>query len=376
MSESLPLLNPDESQLLPTNIQEEMADATKNTTEPVQEELSPPEQSENLLEKCVLKAHPKCLLFPKKSAEEMANLKENLVLRHEKGLPPLEQPVLLLEGFILDGRHRYQAWSDLAAEGACDGWFAENPPPTEEVQADDETVALRIASRNLSGRNLRADQRAAIWLKLVDETPSLREKLAAQEKENEQRMKSGKKPSDSSDQGFQTNAFLATGANVSQTLMKQVRKIHREASPDELTKLAEGKATAKGILNKLRAKPQEEAPAKPQPLAEIQPNQTAYTVEDYELGMDDLTIFEWTVERVEGGQCYFKEGGTKDRKCVYDKPQAYLQRQYKLKVQIDSLSIDLGLLRSALKKSPVVQKAQKRRGRPPKNAEPTADSAS
>jgi len=164
MSESLPLPNPDESQLLPTNIQEELAEPKKNTTEPLQEELPPPEQSENLLEKFVLKPHPKCLLFPKKSAEEMANLKENLVLRQEKGLPPVEHPVLLLDGLILDGRHRYQAWTELAAEGACDGWFAKNPPPTAEVQADDEAVALRIASLNLSARNLRADQRAAIWL--------------------------------------------------------------------------------------------------------------------------------------------------------------------------------------------------------------------
>jgi hypothetical protein len=31
-------------------------------------------------------------------------------------------------------------------------------------EADDESVALRIASRNLSQRNLSADQRAAIWL--------------------------------------------------------------------------------------------------------------------------------------------------------------------------------------------------------------------
>jgi len=376
MSENLSLPNPDESQIPPTPNQEDMAAPTKNTTEPVQEKLSPPEQTENLLGKFVLKAHPKCLLFPKKSAKEMANLKESLVLLRGKGQNPLEQPVLLLEGFILDGRHRYQAWAELAAEGACDGWFAENPPPTVEVQADDETVALRIASRNLSGRNLRADQRAAIWLKLVDETPSLRDRLAAQEKENEERMKSGKKPTDSSDQGFQTNAFLATGANVSQTVMKQVRKVQREASPDELTKLAEGKATVKGILNKLRAKSKDEVPAIPQPLAEIQPNQAVYTVQDYELGMDDLSLVKWTVERVDGGRCLFKEGDSKDRRFVFDREQADLQRKHKLKVQIDSLSHDLGLLRSALKKSPVVEKAQKRRSRPPKSAEPTADSAS
>ena len=388
MSESPNLPTPDESQLFPKDSTEEKADPKENTNQQTQKEL-PPLEPKIPLEKVILKPHPKCLLFPKKSREEMAHLKENMVQRHEKGLPPLEQPILLLDGFILDGRHRYEAWHELAAECASDGWFAKETPPTEIVQADDEAVALRIASRNLSQRNLSADQRAAIWIKLVKETPSLRAKLETREKENEQRMKSGK-PKGESDQGCSTNEYLAVGASVSPTVMKMVRRIEKEA-PEDFEKLAEGTVSSKKVLSQLEAKkkPPEskahpKALPKPQSLQSVKIGDKVFTVRPYDWGDGDIYVEDRVVTNIVNDQLHFEGNNTKDKSAVYSREEAEKRRKTALADTITTMETELAALREKLNPPPKkssVQRPQsrvvKRHAKPKGNAlqEPAPSSA-
>lgn len=312
--------------------------------------------------KFLLKPHPKCLLFPKKTQEEMTHIKDNMVLRHEQGLPPWEQAILLLDGFILDGWHRYQAWHQLADEGACNGYFAQNSPSTEVVQADDETVALRVASRNLSQRNLTADQRAAIWLQLVKETPSLLAKLEAQEKENQQRMKSGK-PSENGSPGCSTNAFLAMGANVSSTIMKMARRIERDA-PAAFQDLASGNISARKVLKQLEAKTKPEAKVAPKanPLPAVAEGDKVFIIRNYELGDGDVHLEEKTVRKTVNGQVHFEGDQTKDATAIYSRDEAEKRRRAVIAETIKELQHEVSELRKKLAPSPKKKGSAKKKG--------------
>jgi hypothetical protein len=119
--------------------------------------------------------HEWSLRLPVQTPDERLALKRNMTERVLKGLAPLEFPILLLNGKIVDGRHRYEIWLELAAEGVCDGYFAKNDPWVEEAKAEDgesrAALHLRLHSRNLCHRSLSADQRAAQLLLDIEDSP-------------------------------------------------------------------------------------------------------------------------------------------------------------------------------------------------------------
>lgn len=196
------------------------------------------------------KVHEMALQFPAQTPEERELLKRNMVQRVHLGLPPLESPILLVGGKIADGRHRYEIWLELAAEGDCDGYFAKNPPPVEEVatiEQDGEVAALlRINSRNLCHRTLDAGRKAAIFLEQVERFPSLKQKIEKIRLENEERMKAGK-PLDNGSQGATTNEVIAKMAGVSPSTMKSAKTL-LEKAPDKLDKVAKGEMSIKKAL--------------------------------------------------------------------------------------------------------------------------------
>jgi hypothetical protein len=216
-----------------------------------------------------LEVHEMALLFPKQTPEETSQLRDNMVQRVCKGLSPLESPILLVGGKIADGRHRYEIWQELAAEGACDGYFAKNNPPLDESQIDgkdgEDAVLLRINSRNLCQRSLPADQKAAIFLQQAKDFPGLGLLVQNIRLENEKRMKAGK-PLDDKSQGLSTNEKLGNLAGVSGSTMKSARKLERTA-PAQLKEVAKGKTTTKAALSKVSNKREANKPGTLQPRA-------------------------------------------------------------------------------------------------------------
>lgn len=197
--------------------------------------------------------HEMALQFPAQTPEETAQLRENMIQRVHQGLAPLESPILLVGGKIADGRHRYQIWQKLAAEGACDGYFANNLPTVEESSAngqDGEAVALlRINARNLHHRILSAEQKAAIFLIQEEKYPSLKLLVEKIQTENQERMKAGKSLDDKS-QGTNTNEKLGELAgNVSASTIKNVKSVQKHA-PQYLADVASGKMSAKTAMKK------------------------------------------------------------------------------------------------------------------------------
>ena len=213
--------------------------------------------------------HEMALQFPAQTPEETAQLRENMIQRVHQGLPPLESPILLVGGKIADGRHRYQIWQKLSAEGACDGYFAKNQPPVEESKEGPDGEAallLRINSRNLCHRVLSADQKAAIFRIQVRKCPSLKLLVEKIQTENQERMKAGKSLEDKS-QGTNTNEKLGELAgNVSGSTMKNVKSVEKLA-PELLADVASGKMSAKAALKKTAQAKQSDTQEAEQPKA-------------------------------------------------------------------------------------------------------------
>lgn len=193
--------------------------------------------------------HEMALQFPAQKPDEKAQLRDSMIQRVHQGLGPLEFPILLVGGKIADGRHRYQIWQDLAADGACDGYFAKNQPAVEESEEDEAVVLLRINARNLHHRTLSADQKAAIFLMQVEKHPTLKQLVEKVQAENQERMKAGKSV-DGKSQGTTTNEQLAKLAgDVSSSTMKNVKSVQKHA-PERLPDVASGKMSAKAALKK------------------------------------------------------------------------------------------------------------------------------
>ena len=137
--------------------------------------------------------HPMAAGFPPKSREEMQELKDSFVERVLSGLHPQEVAILLMKEMILDGLSRSQAWLELAEEGACDGYFKNNQPKYEECEDQGVLIAwLRVKCRNLIQRHLSADQRAAIFIKKMNDFPELKQAVCEIQSKNKQRQADGK----------------------------------------------------------------------------------------------------------------------------------------------------------------------------------------
>lgn len=315
--------------------------------------------------------HELALQFPAQTPEEMAHKKDNMIQRVHLGLPPLESDILLVGGKIADGRHRYQAWQELAAEGACDGYFAKNSPPVEEINANGQegeaAALLRINSRNLCQRTMPAEQKAVIFLKQVDKYPSLKLIVEEIRSKNEERMKTGKRL-DNSGQGSTTNEKLAEMAGVGPSTMKSVKTLQKKA-PDKLDKVAKGELSIKKALkstaeakeaekpkNKEADKPKSEdkTPATPKPPVKVSAGDKVFTLQDYEFGNGDISLREHIVLKVEDTRCHFEDGDTKANSAVYDLNGATLRRQQMLKTELESVVLEAELLRKAAKQKPPI----------------------
>ena len=319
--------------------------------------------------------HELALQFPAQTPEESGQLKENMLQRVHQGLPPLESPILLVGGKIADGRHRHKIWRELAEEGAADGYFGKNPPPVEVCsEQDDEAAALlRINSRNLCHRTLPAGQKAAIFVQQLEKFPSLKLLVEKIRSENADRMKAGK-PLDNKSQGSTTNEKLAQMAGVSPSTIKAVNTA-KAKSPHNLEKIAKGELSIKAALKDAAqseeadkpkqkskpAKPENDTQTKAKPLSKAEPGDKVFTLQHYEYGNGDIALLEHILLKVESGSCHFEDGGTMDASAIYDKANATLRRQAKLKTELESLLMEVNSLRKAAKNPPAIQSAQKRR---------------
>lgn len=196
--------------------------------------------------------HPMALLFPPKTEEEMSVIKSNMVCRQEQGLPPIHDPIQLLDNHVLDGRHRQQAWKELAEEGACGGYFAKEEPPLTVVTGDTLKAWLVVESGNLCHRHLPPDRKAAILLKAAEDYPEVGERIQEIRKENERRMKSGQ-PSRTGTEGSSTAATIGQMAGVSASTVETVQRVQRDA-PKEFQKVVTGEVRAKSVVKGLRKK--------------------------------------------------------------------------------------------------------------------------
>ncbi len=196
--------------------------------------------------------HPIADLFPRMTPEEWAALKKDMVQRREQGLDPFERPILVSLGTILDGRHRHDAWIELADEGAADGYFAANPPPSEDVAPDEHgslIAWMRAKSLNLVHRHIPAEQKAAIFLKAVETFPELRAVIEEIAQENAARKKDGQ-PLVAGDRRGNTNEQIGQLAGVGATTMKAVKRL-KAAAPDQFEAVAQGKRSVKKAFKQL-----------------------------------------------------------------------------------------------------------------------------
>jgi hypothetical protein len=320
--------------------------------------------------------HEWSLRLPAQTPDERLALKRNMAERVLKGLLPLEFPILLMGGKIVDGRHRYEIWRELAAEGACDGYFAKNDPWVEETKAEEgeskAALHLRLHSRNLCHRSLSADQRAAQLLLDIEDSPELKALVDQIEAENDARMKAGK--ARETDSQGSTNKQLGKMIGTSDATIKKAKAVQKHA-PDKLKDVAQGKTTTNEVLSDVKAGKKSESVSKPKkepagPLLLLDANvgDSVLTILPYIMGSGDVKIQERIVKEVRGGEYFFEDGLmlTKDQAFVVT--QAQKARKQELQRAIKMLEEELAKLRAALKQDGEILEPRKRgRGRPPKN---------
>jgi hypothetical protein len=238
--------------------------------------------------------HPMALLFPPKTEEEMSVIKSNMVCRQEQGLPPIHDPIQLLDNHVLDGRHRQQAWKELAEEGACGGFFAKEEPPITVVTGDTLKAWLVVESGNLCHRHLPPDRKTAILLKAAEDYPEVGERIEEIRKANDRRMKSGQ-PSRTGTEGSSTAATIGRMVGVSASTVETVQRVQRDA-PQEFQKVVTGEVRAKSVVKGLRKK--KTAPAtlpassasESQRLREDMPHAARFLTKSGE----NMALFEWS----------------------------------------------------------------------------------
>lgn len=320
--------------------------------------------------------HEWSLRLPVQTPDERLALKRNMTERVLKGLPPLESPILLMDGKIVDGRHRYEIWLELAAEGACDGYFAKNDPWVEVTKAEDSeskaALHLRLHSRNLCHRSLSAEQRAAQLLLDIEDSPELKSLVDQIKAENETRMKAGK--ARETDSQGSTNKQLGKMIGTSDATIKKAKAVQKHA-PDKLKDVAQGKTTTNEVLSDVKAgrksvsvsKPKKE-PAGPLPLLDANVGDSVLTILPYIMGSGDVKIQERTVKEVRGGEYFFEDGLTLKKDQAFVDAQAMKARKQELQRAIKMLEEEVANLKAALKQDGEILEPKKRgRGRPPKN---------
>gem|GEM_PF-5630543 len=182
----------------------------------------------------------------------MSVVKSNMVCRQEQGLPPIHDPIQLLDNHVLDGRHRQQAWKELAEEGACGGYFAKEEPPITVVTGDTLKAWLVVESGNLCHRHLPPDRKTAILLKAAEDYPEVGERIEEIRKANDRRMKSGQ-PSRTGTERSSTAATIGRMVGVSASTVETVQRVQRDA-PQEFQKVVTGEVRAKSVVKGLRKK--------------------------------------------------------------------------------------------------------------------------
>ena len=316
--------------------------------------------------------HDLSLRLPNQTPEERQALKNNMVGRVQRGLLPLEFPILLVDGKIADGRHRYAIWLELAQEGACDGYFAKNSPPVEEVKADAgesrAALLLRLHSRNLCHRNLSAQQRAAQLLLDIEQVPELKALVDQIEADNIDRMKAGKAQGLNS-QGS-TNQQLGKMVGASDATIKQVKTIQKHA-PERLPEVAKGEKSANKVLQETKKntsapKPKAEV-TEPQPLLDAKVGESVLTVLPYKME-GDVKLQERIVKEVSSREYLFEDGLTLPKALAFTIKEAQKSRKVALQQAVNTLEDELAKVRAAFKKEADILAPTKRgRGRPPKN---------
>ena len=319
--------------------------------------------------------HAWSLRLPPQTTEERRALKLNMIERVLKGLPPLEFPILLMDGKIVDGRHRYEVWLELAEEGACDGYFAKESPWVEEAKVEDgeskTALRLRLHSRNLCHRSLSAQQRAALLLLDIEQVPELKALVDQIEADNIDRMKAGKAQGLNS-QGS-TNKQLGKMVGASDATIKQIKTIQKHA-PERLAEVAKGEKSANKVLKEIKetkknsSAPKAKAP-KPQPLLDAKVGESILTVLPYFMGQGDVKIQERIVKEVHENEYRFEDGITLQKDSAFVAKEAQKARTLQLHRAIQMLEDEQAKVRAALKKEGAILAPIKRgRGRPTKTS--------
>jgi hypothetical protein len=263
-----------------------------------------------------------------------------MIDRAESGLPALENPILLLDGQIVDGRHRYEIWKELAEEDACDGYFRSHEPKTEDARenlrrdlgielSDDELhnrVLLILHSRNLCNRSLTAEQKAAQLLLDINALPNLRATIAEIEATNKALMVAGtKNPSGS------TNQQLAHMINVSESTVKNLKRIQKN-DPTQLEQIRSGRISASDALRK---KPKVVA----RPKTDACKGDIVYMLKRSEDG--DIILEEEVVNVVHIGSLFMQSGRFSPKNDAYDFFNAKLRRKEMLREGIEKMKTAL-----------------------------------
>jgi len=169
--------------------------------------------------------HPYCTLFPACTEEELQALIEDI---RQNGLLV---PIVLLDEKILDGRNRYEACQELGIE-----------PETVEYKGGDPLGF--VISKNLHRRHLNESQRAMIASEIANlqhggnnrkQPANLPVANSLQDKEL------GEGGGFSASLPQVTQAEAAKMLNVSERSVRTATKIKKEASPEVIQQVKEGK---------------------------------------------------------------------------------------------------------------------------------------
>ena len=164
--------------------------------------------------------HPYCTLFSACTEEELHALTDDI---RRNGLL---EPIVLLDKKILDGRNRYQACRELGIE-----------PDTVEFTGDDPLAF--VISKNLHRRHLNESQRAMVAEKLANLPPHRPTK--GDKRANLPTYSQGE---------------AAKALNVSERQVKKAAKLRREAPPEIIEQVEQGKIRIHSALPKPKEKPQ------------------------------------------------------------------------------------------------------------------------